>query len=167
MENFITNENETLTFEETKTQILNEINKREYNVPYWFILSFIENVCMNTKWSYLSVSKSISVSSYGLKHMIEKAYCITNKVTEGFKHGYCANNWVKLALYELGFDIINADNVDYETGKPLCKTYRYYDYLFNDILTNSINFYFKRNKYRTYRDIQKVWECINYKKIEK
>lgn len=49
MENFITQEKEKLTFEETKIQILNEINKREYNVPYWFILSFIENVCMNTK----------------------------------------------------------------------------------------------------------------------
>lgn len=162
----ILHETEELTFEETKKQILDEINAREYNVPYWFILSFIENMCKNDKWSHLSSSKAISITSYGLKHQIEQSYCNPDKVTIGFQYGYCGNNWVKLALYELGFNILKTDYIDYETGKLIEKdcylTYKDSDIIFNDILNNGINFVFKRER-PYYRDMQSVYSCINYK----
>lgn len=148
-------ENKELSFKEVKDQILQEINKREYNVPYWFILSFIENTCINNKWSYSKTSKVLCDTSYGLKHIIEDAFCDPNKLTKGFKNGYCANNWVKLALYELGFALKNTRNTYYNSHND--------DALLNDIMDNKINFYYKRNKYDC-RDISKVWKLIEYKK---
>ena len=94
-------------FIETKNKILQEIKVCPFEkvVSYDFIIEWIKNNVQNEIWSdkKSSYKKSPSRTTYGLKHVIESELDKNGRVQ--IYNGYCANNWVKLALIELGFDV--------------------------------------------------------------
>jgi len=68
--------------------------------------------------------------SYGLKHRCEDDL--------GF---YVANNWIKLAMLENGLDVLDANCIDYYTGKLTFQ----YTITEKEVLDNSISFIYRKN----------------------
>lgn len=143
--NNITNMTEQ-EFKEVKDYVLKEIDLWSSRpgcpiTPYEFILMWIDGHCKNTCWSDTkSANKQYkgiygaTYTSYGLKHRIERDYPVARKKGEygGVNIGYCANNWVKCALYELGYEVKND-----ETGK---------EPTFDDMLNNGVNLVWRKIK---------------------
>lgn len=121
-------------FLEVKRIVNEEINMYDYNTPYDFILTWINNHCRNKIWSNKKSSKAPRITTYGLKHSIERDYPYINHNNKNFQtgHGYCANNWVKCALYEMGYDLKD-------------ETFESSNITFEDMLNNSVNYYYKRH----------------------
>lgn len=119
-------------FLEVKRIVNEEINMYDYNTPYDFILTWINNRCRNKIWSNKKSSKAPRITTYGLKHSIERDYPYINPNNKNFQtgHGYCANNWVKCALYEMGYDLKD-------------ETFESSNITFEDMLNNSVNYYYK------------------------
>lgn len=109
-------------FERVKNYVLKEIPYYGGSVPYDYILLWIEAHCQNKQWSNTkeSLKGHLCMTTYGLKHIIESDF-----VTSNGSRGYCANNWVKCALFELGYDI----RIDQTNSKPTA----------DDMLNNSVN----------------------------
>ena len=105
-------------FNKVKEAVLKEIEEFECSTPYDFIKNWIYYRCRNKIWSDRQSSKAVSVTTYGLKHRVEEDYIVRKDEHGRNITGYCANNWVKCALYELGFDLkgrngelVNADTM--------------------------------------------------------
>ena len=121
-------------FKKIKETVLKEIAYNDFNTPYEFILDWINNHCIYKSWSN-TIKGCCARTSYGLKHLIEKDYPYYDKKNNRYIHGYCANNWVKCALYELEYDL-----------KPVNKAIKIN---YDNMLDNSIN-YIYRNIYDIY-----------------
>ena len=119
-------------FLEVKRIVNEEINMYDYNTPYHFILFWLENHCKNKLWSDNKSSKAPRITTYGLKHSIECDWPYKNDNYKNWQsgHGYCANNWVKCALYEMGYDLKD-------------ETHESTNITFEDMLNNSVNYYYR------------------------
>lgn len=126
-------------FKNTKQIILKEIEEwKGPKVSYDFILGWISEHVSNSIWSDKKSSRKYtpSMTSYGLKHVIE----LNGKCNWSDYQGYCANNWVKLALIELGFDIC----YEMDDTKDWCEDYQKWITEPKYVLDNSVNYIFRK-----------------------
>lgn len=99
--------------------------KQQYeNIKLWCV-----NRVKNKAWSH-NKSCINSVTSYGLKHECERDLKC-----------YVANNWMKMALIDSGFEVANIKDIEFNSGR-LYRT----SIFINDILTNHINFIYRLPK---------------------
>lgn len=125
MKHYITQEELT----ELKRIVNEEINMYDYNTPYEFIKTWIKNHCRNTVWSDKKSSKTPCCTTYGLKHAIERDYPYKDKNSKNWEgYGYCANNWVKCALLDLGYELKD----DYKLVT------------FENMINNAVNYYYRK-----------------------
>lgn len=126
-------------FNEVKDYVLKEIDLWGSRpgcpiTPYEFIKMWIEGHCKNKCWSDTKSAsgenrgiKGSTYTTYGLKHRIECDYPI-----DGCRRGYCANNWVKCALYDLGYEVRESEWKDEPT--------------MDDMLNNAVNLVWRKIK---------------------
>ena len=94
------------------------------NIKIWCV-----NRVRNKAWSH-NKSCLNSITSYGLKHECERDLKC-----------YVANNWMKMALIDAGFEVANRKDVEPTSGK----LYRQ-PISINDILDGGVNFIFRQPK---------------------
>ena len=94
---------------------------------YQLICDWVEDNLTRKTWSHHG--KSGWRLSYGLKHRCEDDL--------GF---YVANNWIKLAMLENGLDVLDANCIDYYTGKLTFQ----YTITEKEVLDNSISFIYRK-----------------------
>lgn len=121
-----------LEFSAIKMKILDEmLAQKDCNVPYDIIKMIIMTSFVSPRWSK---------NTYQIKHNIEGAYTIA---MDNGKHYYCANNWVKCAIWDLNM---------YEHILTPYGEYNYYDIVDDNenkiitpetILDNSVNWHIK------------------------
>ena len=94
---------------------------------YQLICDWVEDNLTRKTWSHKG--KSGWRLSYGLKHRCEDDL--------GF---YVANNWIKLAMLENGLDVLDANCIDYYTGKLSFQ----YTITEKEVLDNTISFIYRK-----------------------
>lgn len=101
--------------------------KEQYDI----IKEWCRNRVKNIQWSHHDRKGNLGYTTYGLKHTCERDL-----------KSYVANNWIKMALIDIGIEVTNVDNVDSDSNRLLYKG----PIDIEDILVNSENFIYRRPK---------------------